>query len=95
MCRTTIVDNEDYTADLDYQHGEVFLHCDVHNYNKDVLDRMVRDWMDMEEALRQEGFDRVLAIPQKSGFVEYTGWDKLETVNHRGKDWEIYLWDLR
>lgn len=95
MCRETIIDNENYTVDLEYRYDTLFLHCDVHHYNKGILADMVRDWMDMEEALRNEGFEYVVAIPKKNGFVRYTGWEHLDTVNYFGRDWGIYLWDLR
>lgn len=94
MYRETIIDDDDYTADLDYQHGELFIHLDVHNFNKEVYERIVNDWLDMEEALVEEGFTRVFAIPQKKGLVEMMGWEKVVDMDKFGKKWEVYVWDL-
>lgn len=95
MYRETIIDNDDYTVDLEYSYGCLFLHCDVHNISKSVFKRMINDWLDMEEALHAEGFDRVYAVPQdKKGFISYTGWDKFCTVPHLGVDREVYVWEL-
>ena len=95
MYKQVIIDNEDYTAALEYQEGYVFLHCDIHNFNKTVYKNMIRDWLDMEEALGQEGFDKVYAVPlEEKGFIERTGWELLTTFDHWGQEKEIYVWEL-
>ena len=95
MSRHRIITNDDYVVELELHEGELHLHCDVFNYNKDVERRMVRDWLDMEEALYEEGFTHVTAVPQKTGFMELTGWDKVGTINYEGKDLGVYRWELQ
>lgn len=95
MYRETIIDNDDYTADLEYYDGHLFLHCDVHNITRDSYKRMVRDWMDMEEALYQHGAEKVYACPEKTGFVEDTGWEYVTSFTYLGKERGVYVWDLR
>lgn len=94
MFRETIFENDDYTFDLSYEHGEVFVHLDVDNYNKTVYDHMVNTWLDAEEALRKEGFERVFAIPKKPGLAYKMGWEKITDAELNGKTYEVFLWPL-
>jgi len=95
MSRETIIDNNDYTVDLQYSEGLVFLHCDVHNFNKTVYKNMIRDWLDMEEALYDQGLDKVYAVPlEEKGFIERTGWEYLTSFDHYGTEREVYVWEL-
>lgn len=89
-----IIEDDDYLVRLEYQGGEVFLHCDVHNFDEEIYERMVNDWLDMEEALAEEGFTRVIAIPEKEGFVEKTGWERVNTIEYNNKEYGVYVWDL-
>lgn len=94
MCRQTIVENDDYTFDLEYGGGQVFAHLYVSNYNRKVYDHMVDTWLDTEEALREHGFEYVLAIPEKTGLVKKMGWEKLMDIEVKGKEMEVFVWDL-
>lgn len=95
MCRDTIIDCDDYTVDLEWKGNLLFLHCDVHNFSKSVLKNMVNDWLTMEEALIEEGFDTVYAVPEdKKGFITYTGWEHIGNFEHYGREREVYKWEL-
>ena len=94
MCRLVVLDKEEYLVELELIDSDVWLHCTVHSYGPHVLDSMVDDWMDIEEALRWEGFTRVLACPEKTGFMKHTGWDLLTTTEEYGEPRGIYVWDL-
>ncbi|MGJ8839673.1 hypothetical protein AB9H28_25520, partial [Salmonella enterica subsp. enterica serovar Kentucky] len=68
----------------------------VHNISKTIFKNMIRDWLDMEDALYEQGFERVYAVPKnKKGFIEYTGWDLLGTIKHLGAEREVYVWVLK
>ena len=94
MCRHTIVENDDYTFDLEYRGGLVFVHLYVSNYNNDVYNHMVDTWIDTADALKEQGFDSVLAIPEKKGLVSKMGWEKLMDIEVKGKTMEVFEWDL-
>lgn len=96
MYRFTIKNNENYVVELEYVSGNLFLHCDVKKFNKSTLRSMIRDWLDMEEALSQEGFERVFAVPKdKKGFIKHTGWDFYGYVDEDDKELEVYVWELK
>lgn len=94
MFRDTIVDNDNYTVDLSYEHGEVFIHIDVYNFNPSIYESILDDWFDIEEGLYNEGFTRVFAIPKKLGLVKKMGWHHLCDVDFRGTNQGVYVWAL-
>lgn len=96
MCSKIIIENDDYVVELQYEEGMLLLHCNVINFSKSVYKRMIRDWLNMDEALAKEGFDKVYACPINSkGFIERTGWEYITTFNHDGKEREVYVWELQ
>lgn len=95
MSKHTIIDNDDYTVELEDYEGELFLHADIRNISKSIYRNLIRDWLDMEEALYEQGFTRVFAIPlDKKGFITRTGWELYGIVEQDGKELEVYIWEL-
>lgn len=94
MCRVTVHETNDYCVELEYAHEELFVHCHVDNFNKKVFTELCDLWFDMEDALREEGFTSVLAIPEKKGLVTMMGWDYLTTIEINGKEREVFKWVL-
>jgi hypothetical protein len=95
MYRETIIECEDYTCELSYDLGEVFIHLDVRNYNKTIFKKMKEDWDNISEALYLEGFERVLAIPEKAGLVNKLGWTHIDNIEFEGNNIGVYLWELQ
>lgn len=93
--RTYVITSDDYNVSLSYEHEAVFLHCDVFNFNKDVYKRVEKSWVDVREALWYEGFEYVIAVPQKRGLVNKLGFEHLEDVEYAGKEYGVYIWHLQ
>lgn len=95
MSKLEIVNYDEYDAHFEIVGGEIFLHCNVRKCSKSIFKQMVDEWLELSDALRDQGVERVYAVPEAKGFVEYTGWEPVATVEEDGKIKEIYLWETR
>jgi len=93
VSRHIIADYEEYTAELEEVDGLFFLHCDVRIFNKRVYKRMLRDFVNLEDALEEQGITRIYSVPNdKKGFITKNGWSLITTTDE-GK--EVYVWETQ
>ena len=95
MYKDVVLERDEYTVELEHMAGHLFLHMDVRQFDKDILEMAKKDWQDIQDALYTEGWDRVWAIPEKTGLVNALGWDYQFDTDIYPETRGVYAWDLR
>lgn len=94
VSRFNVVDDPDYTVDLEEVEGKLFVHIEVHEFNKNVYKRIIESSFDMEEALIEQGYETVYALTKNKCFTEKLGLSFIDDVEDDSGTYGVYVWEL-
>jgi hypothetical protein len=55
---------------------------------------MMCSWCDVEDALLEQGCDKIYSIPYKPVLQEKMGWVRVNEIEVDGEVYGVYLWEL-
>lgn len=94
VSRFNVVDDPDYTVDLQEVEGKLFVHITVHEFNKNVYKRIIESSFDIEEALQQYGYTEVYAVTKSKSFAEKMGLHFIDDIYNEDDTYGVYVWEL-
>lgn len=91
--RGTVVDREEYKIDIEYFHGEVFLHLLVDTFSPSIYKRIKEDFKYIKQLAYEEGFDYIHAYTPNLKFAKKMGEvEHLDTVEINSQTLEVIRW---
>lgn len=94
MTVITYYQSDEIEAKLQYEGGEVFLHCEVSKpslKNIKILKRLIKQ---LKEEREQIGYDRPLfSYTQNPQFAKLMGGVYLTSFEESGKTFEVWMWE--
>ena len=89
---------KDDTFSLEYQilnQETVIVHMYVKSFTHNKVKQWYREAVRLYEYLQQEGYSEIITASPNARLVERFNGKKLYSVEHDGKVYEVFKWDLK
>lgn len=94
----TIFEDEVFKVTAEEAGGNIFLHCEVREWNKTQWKRAVSIFSEIKEAFYLNGLDEIFTYctRQPAKWVKKLGeYEVIDRFDYLGEEYEVIKWDLR
>lgn len=89
------LENDDFKAEVQQFEGQVYLHCEVYNFSKSVLEKIREEFYKVAELTYQRGLTHMFSYTSNLKFTNLIApCEVIGEVSERGTTLKVIAWEL-